>query len=201
MTPADPTAARWRAICLVTLAAFLALSAVVAAVGILPGDVAVRRAILDTMGDPLHNVARVANLGGTPWVLAPALLLMLWRSPVARRHWWVWVILLLVSGGVEKVFKYVVGRPRPSGGSPGFPSGHTTAATAFAVLLIYILTRERWPGGARWVLTAAAVLLVALVGWARVMLHAHWPSDVLGGLLVGTACAAAAAWWDSSRSS
>jgi len=94
-----------------------------------------------------------------------------------------------------------VGRPRPSGGAPGFPSGHTTAATAFAVLLIYIVTRERWPRSARWTLTVAAVLLAALVGWARVMLHAHWPSDVLGGFLVGTACAAAAAWWDSSRPS
>lgn len=197
----NPTAARWRAICLVTLVLFLALSAAVATAGLLPGDVAIRRAVLDTMGDPFHDVASVVNLGGKIWVLGPALLLLLWYSPVARRRWWLWWAILLVAGAMEQVFKYVVGRPRPSGGSPGFPSGHTTAATAFAVLLIYILTQERWPRGRRRALSAAAVLLVALVGWARIMLHAHWPSDVLGGLLVGTACAAAAAWWDSSRTS
>jgi len=197
----NPDTARWRAICLVTLVLFLALSALVAAVGILPGDVAIRRAVLDTIGDPLHGVALVVNPGGKWWVLGPALLLLLWYSQVARRHWWLWWVMLAVAGGMEQIFKYVVGRPRPSGNSTGFPSGHTTAATAFAVLLIYIVTRERWPRGARWTLTVAAVLLAALVGWARVMLHAHWPSDVLGGFLVGTACAAAAAWWDSSRPS
>lgn len=197
----NPDTARWRAICLVTLVLFLALSAVVATVGILPGDVAIRRAVLDTVGDSLHGVALVVNPGGKWWVLGPALLLLLWHSPVARRHWWLWWVMLAVAGGMEQIFKYVVGRPRPSGNSTGFPSGHTTAATAFAVLLIYIVTRERWPRSARWTLTVAAVLLAVLVGWARVMLHAHWPSDVLGGFLVGTACAAAAAWWDSSRPS
>lgn len=197
----NSTAARWRALCLITLAAFLALSAVVATVGLLPGDVALRRAVLDTIGDPLHAVASVVNVGGKFYVLGPALLLLLWYSPVARRHWWLWWVMLVIAGGMEQIFKYGIGRPRPSGSSSGFPSGHTTGATAFAVLLIYVVTREHWPRGARWALTAAAVLLMGLVGWARIMLHAHWPSDVLGGFLIGTACAAAAAWWDSAQSS
>jgi membrane-associated phospholipid phosphatase len=46
-------------------------------------------------------------------------------------------------------------------------------------------------------LIVLAVALVGTVGYARVILNAHWPSDVLGGVLLGGGCAAAGAWWDS----
>ena len=45
----------------------------------------------------------------------------------------------------------------------------------------------------------SGVSLMLAVGWARIMRHAHWPSDVLGGFLLGIGCAAAAAWWASSH--
>ena len=62
---------------------------------------------------------------------------------------------------------------------PSFPSDHASAAfaIAFAVLLFDRL--------------AGAVLLVAalIVGVGRVFIGAHYPADVLAGLLVGLACA------------
>jgi undecaprenyl-diphosphatase len=107
--------------------------------------------------------------------------------------------VLLGGSLLEFTVKGLVGRPRPLGWAPGFPSGHVTAVTAFAVTVIYVIGCE----GLSWVRRASLMgglgVLVAMVGLARLSLHAHWPSDLLGGLLLGTATAAAGAWWHADR--
>jgi undecaprenyl-diphosphatase len=91
---------------------------------------------------------------------------------------------------METVFKQLVGRPRPEGVALGFPSGHATAAAAFfgAVMLLAGALPPRACAGVR----ALAAVMIALVGLARVILRAHWPSDVLAGIALGLALAAAA---------
>jgi membrane-associated phospholipid phosphatase len=191
--------ARWRAFCLFTLGAFVGLSAVVYLVGLLPGDVALHQEILEGRGTPVHALARWLNEGGRWIVLAPAMALLLAGSRAARRRWWLWCGVLPLSGGIEQLFKFLVARPRPRGFHWGFPSGHVTAAAAFTVLLLYLLSRERLRPAIRLPLVGAAVVLAGSVGFARVLLNAHWPSDVLGGALLGAGCAAAAAWWDATH--
>lgn len=196
----DPIAvARWRALCLVMLGAFLGMSAVVYAVGLLPGDGPLHREILEARGTLAHAVAGWLDYGGKWVVLAPAMIALLACSPVARRRWWLWCGIIPISGAFEQLFKLLVARPRPRGFHWGFPSGHVTAATTFVVIMLYVLSRERVSPAARILLLVASVALVGSVGYARVILNAHWPSDVLGGVLLGTGCAAAAAWWDAAH--
>ncbi len=194
-----PTVARWRALCLVMLGAFLGLSAVVHAFGLLPGDLDLQREIIEQRGTMAHAVARWLDYGGKWEFLAPAMLLLLAWSRTARRRWWLWCALLPLSGAIEQLFKLLVGRPRPRGFHWGFPSGHVTAAATFAVLLVYLLSRERGSPAARATLLVLAVALIGSVGFARIILNAHWPSDVFGGFLLGAGCAAAGAWWDASH--
>lgn len=68
---------------------------------------------------------------------------------------------------------------------PSFPSGHVAVATAMA-LAGAIATRA-------WILWPFLWMFVAAVCWTRVTYGAHFPSDVLGGLLIGIASAAAVA--------
>ena len=192
-------AANWRLACLLTLGAFLGLSVAAFATGVLPGDLALRQELLEQHAGLAEQLARAANQVGTWRVLLPATVLLLALSRAARRHWWLWCAVMMGSSLVEHGFKFVVGRPRPSGFSLGFPSGHSTAAATFAVVLIYIVTRERLTPAQRHGIQVLAVVLMALVGWARIVLHAHWPTDVLGGVLLGAGCAAAGAWWESTR--
>jgi membrane-associated phospholipid phosphatase len=80
---------------------------------------------------------------------------------------------------------------RPVGGfvvvaSNGFPSGHTCNATA-AALVAVILGWPRTGGRRRAVLVVSATLFALVIGVSRVVLLAHWPSDVLGGWLLALA--------------
>ena len=87
---------------------------------------------------------------------------------------------------LEVLFKAAAGRLRPdqlSGLGDSFPSGHTLMATVVYGTLFVILWRSprwRW-NGALWSLP----IIVLLVGWSRVMVDAHWLSDVIGGLFLG----------------
>jgi undecaprenyl-diphosphatase len=195
----DRLAARWRILCLLALAAFVLLGAAAFSAGTLPGDVSIRRELLTEDDSPVRLLARLVNHGGKWYVLLPASLLVFAFSSLARRHWWLWAGVLIGSALVEHATKFLVGRPRPSGSSLGYPSGHTTAAATFAILLVYLMSRERLHPAVRLAIQIAAVVAMLLVGWARVVLHAHWPTDVLGGFLLGTGCAAAAAWWEMRR--
>ena len=67
-------------------------------------------------------------------------------------------------------------------GDYSFPSGHTSASFA-AATAIYAIDR-RWG--------AAAYVLAALIGFSRLYLGVHFPTDVLAGAVVGILAAKAA---------
>jgi membrane-associated phospholipid phosphatase len=68
-------------------------------------------------------------------------------------------------------------------GGRTFPSGHTNTAFATAVLLVGLLGRRWWP----------ALLVAGGVGWSRMYLGVHFPSDVIVGALIGSGFAMAVA--------
>jgi undecaprenyl-diphosphatase len=66
-----------------------------------------------------------------------------------------------------------------------FPSGHTTTAFAIAIMLGHF-SAAFLPG---------ALLLATLVGFSRIALGAHFPSDVAAGALLGCLCASGCLLW------
>jgi hypothetical protein len=91
---------------------------------------------------------------------------------------------------VNVTLKYIVDRPRPPDPDAGtalasFPSGHALHAVIIWGLLppaIYVLSRRRW---AFWAAVVVGAVAIAGVGLQRVHLGAHWPTDVVGSMLVG----------------
>jgi membrane-associated phospholipid phosphatase len=107
---------------------------------------------------------------------------------------------LVLSVYLNAVIKDWVAQPRPfeyadveSVTRPdefGFPSGHAQhAALIWPLLAVHF--RKRW-------FTAFAMAMVFLIGFSRVQLGVHFPSDVLGGWLLGGILAAAYARWSDA---
>ncbi|HEV8531538.1 MAG TPA: phosphatase PAP2 family protein [Methylomirabilota bacterium] len=196
----DLAARRWLMLSIGGGALFLALAVLVFSVGLLPGDTALYNEILSRITPAVREFFSWANIFGNWKGLVPATVLLFVVSPHARRRWWLIALILIGAPVLEHAAKVLVGRTRPRGRAMGFPSGHATGAAAFAVLAIYFAVKERWGRMQRFAVTIAVLCVMVLVGIARMVLHAHWPSDVLGGFLLGGSCAAAGAWWDASRS-
>lgn len=149
-----------------------------------------------------RHLTRLGN--GAPLILFLAVLCaavwFAWRrwEPIAV------TILALVLGNVTSdVVKIGAGRHRPptsgwlaTAAGNSFPSGHTTAATAGYLALAMSVAVLTSSVGLRVLVLSAAVALAAGVGWTRVELGVHWPTDVLAGWLIGAgaACAALSCW-------
>jgi membrane-associated phospholipid phosphatase len=103
------------------------------------------------------------------------------------------------GAAAELGFKRFFRRKRPTllahlenVGSTSFPSGHSMAAASLFLTLAFVASRSRRLRERRAALLTGAGALAASVGATRVYLGVHWPSDVLGGLTLGTAWACVA---------
>jgi YegS/Rv2252/BmrU family lipid kinase len=100
----------------------------------------------------------------------------------------VMVITSLATTGVKLLY----GRSRPTWQQPigrliskSFPSGHASSSAALAGVLIVLAWMLIRRPGLRRAVYAGAVLLAVVVGLDRVLLGRHFPTDVIGGWLLG----------------
>jgi membrane-associated phospholipid phosphatase len=181
------------AVALVLLFAALAVAVVSGAT--LTADLAVRAAVHGLASDHLTAAARLFSFIGSNrvWVTATlALVAVLWLT--ARRKA-AFALAGSMAGAVvlENALKLAFYRSRPMpyfGPAPGsysFPSGHALFATCLYGALALLFAREFKRSANQAIVWIGAILLVLCIGWSRVYLGVHYPSDVLAGYLAGAA--------------
>lgn len=77
-------------------------------------------------------------------------------------------------------------RTRPNGGSHSFPSGHTAFVAVADTLTVRNLQAVPIGASARSALAIGADVMTIATAWARVEAGAHYPSDVLVGMAIGS---------------
>ena len=101
------------------------------------------------------------------------------------------IVVLAVGGFLNLVLKDIFHRPRPTISplihlpSYSYPSGHAMGSMMFFSMLAYLIYKITHKKGIRIVSAFLACLIILIIGFSRIYLGVHYPSDVLGGFIAG----------------
>lgn len=185
---------------LILMAIMLAMPLSILAAGsnVLYPDVRVTHEFQEVNIEGMSTTVEVMNmLGQGPVLIALGAIMAALLVAFGRRRDALFAIIPVTVAQLANVgLKYLFSSPRPTGdfvavtdpaSGFGFPSGHTMTTVVLVGSLAYILMRQtdcRWRRAG----IASFVIVIALaMGFSRVYVGAHWPSDVLGAYLWGMA--------------
>ncbi|MCB2410705.1 phosphatase PAP2 family protein [Hymenobacter lucidus] len=151
-----------------------------------PGDQAILQ-LLHRYGSPGQDAAAVwmARAGGTFWTPLVEAAVLLGLLLARQRRAALFFLLSVGGAGALNLFaKLLLARARPAlwvsiapETTYSFPSGHAMGAAALAFTLALLL----WPTRGRWAAATLGAAWALLMGWSRMYLGVHFPSDVLAG--------------------
>ena len=140
-----------------------------------------------------ESLIDLTSIGG-PTVLWLVIMAVAGFLVLQTRHRTAIVVVLTTASGelLNLVMKHAFNRPRPTivphlrvVHSTSFPSGHAMESAIVYLTLAAILMRASDSRATKTYILALAVLLTVLVGVSRVYLGVHYPTDVIGGWIVG----------------
>ena len=197
-----PTARRWLGpTALVVFVLFAIDTFLVVQNDVLPFDVPIARFIQQLNWGPLVYPMELINASAGIWQVLIGAVAIVALFVVERRAGWL-MLIGSISSLLDNLIKLVISRQRPPADlvhilSPttgfSFPSGHAVFFTWMAFMIAVSVAPKIRPVF-RPILWTLVVVVIVLTCSARVWAGAHWPSDVIGGVLLGVGWSAFVLW-------
>jgi len=197
-----PTARRWLGpTALVVFVLFAIDTFLVVQNEVLPSDVAVARFIQQFNWGPLVYPMAWINASAGIWQVVLGVVAIVALFIFERRAGWL-MLIGSISSLLDNIIKLLVSRQRPPADlvhilSPttgfSYPSGHAVFFTWMSFMIAVSIAPKIRPSfrPILWIFVAIVIVLTCL---ARVWAGDHWPSDVLGGVLLGISWSAFVLW-------
>ncbi|MDT8861195.1 phosphatase PAP2 family protein [Alkalihalobacillus sp. MEB130] len=130
---------------------------------------------------------------GNTWpviIVSLVMLFVIYKLYQKRDEVLLFIIVSLGSTGVNQLLKHVFKRERPildpivveTGFS--YPSGHSMAAFSLYGIITFLFWRHIKSSFKRKMLIVFSVIMIFIIGFSRVYLRVHFPTDVLGAYLI-----------------
>lgn len=168
---------------------------------LLPFDIPVAQFVQSFPWGPVKYAFEAINVTAGIWQIAVGALAILGMALYERRAGWL-MLIGSVSSLLDNLIKLLMARQRPSAAlvhiltpAPGYsyPSGHAVFFTWLAFMFAFAFAPHVRPSR-RWALWLGAAVVIVLASLARVWAGDHWPSDVVGGFLLGLGWSAFVVW-------
>jgi undecaprenyl-diphosphatase len=150
---------------------------------------------------PIVYVFDLINISAGYWQVLLGLVAIVALFIVERRAGWL-MLIGSISSLLDNIIKLLVSRPRPTvdlvhiltpASGFSYPSGHAVFFTWMSFMLAASLAPRIKPVY-RPLMWSLALIVIVLTCLARVWAGDHWPSDVIGGVLLGAGWSAFVLW-------
>jgi undecaprenyl-diphosphatase len=144
-------------------------------------------------------MAFITYMGNTN-VIAVSFLIIVILLIIIKKWRYMYSLIISISGSIIFVIliKIIIGRQRPPIENAliimedfSFPSGHSYMAVAFYGLIIYFIFDMLKNNNIKYLILAAGIIFILTLGFSRLYLGVHWPSDVFAGFAAAIALIAA----------
>lgn len=139
----------------------------------------------------IFKIMDIVSFVGSPEFLVPVIALITIYM-LYKKRFYISKLLLASSLGswiLNYILKFVFNRTRPldfflvDQGGLSYPSGHSMVSVSMYLTIAYLLIKYR-NTNSKLAYTLATVL-VFLMGFSRLYLGVHWPTDIIGGFIMG----------------